>query len=336
MFMGLSTFSPYVLALLLAAYGFACSNSKPEPTGGGETKKPGEKSDDDKDDGKDGGKEDGEDGSTGGKGDSLGGSAQGENGGDVEEDGESSSDPKAGCGAGDFSQTIQSANIRFQGVAGKVFSTEYNVVVKGSIAFQGGADGLTTTSRFDIISSDPDNAADKASDEIQKVTGSRASTPAAATEDMPCGVYPVTKIVEQTGAHATTTNFSPALPYFLSPLMSKTRFNKDFPSAKTFSGLSVSVASTSNELIKSGQTASGSVTITPVSPETSFQDTEGRTVTVQAEYAYKIEFNFGNHETVNSFGLYKVATYYVKGGKFHVITVETGVEDAPVINYIGN
>lgn len=334
--MGLSTFSPYVLALLVAAYGFACSNSKPEPTGGGETKRPGEKSDGDEEDGKEDGKDGDDDGSTGTDGDSLGGSAQGENGGSVEEDGESSSDPKAGCGSGDFSQTIQSANIRFQGVAGKVFSTEYNVVVKGSIAFQGGANGLTTTSRFDILSADPDNAADKASDEIQKVTGSRTSTPATAAEDMPCGVYPITKIVEQTGAHATTTNFSPALPYFLSPLMSKTRFNKDFSSAKTFSGLSVTVASTNNELIKGGQTASGSVTITPVSPEASFQDTEGRTVTVQAEYAYKIEFNFGNHETVNSFGLYKVATYYVKGGKFHVITVETGVDDAPVINYIGN
>jgi hypothetical protein len=328
--MGLSTFSPYILPLLLAAYGFACSNSKPEPVAGGETKKPGEKSDDDDD------KDDDKDDSSSSKGDSLGGSDQGEGSEAVEEDGESSSDPKAGCGSGDFSQTIQSANIRFQGVAGRVFSTEYNVLVKGSITLQGGANGLTTTSRFDIISADPANAADKASDQIQKVTGSRTSTPGTATEDMPCGVYPVTKIVEQTGAHATTTSFTPALPYFLSPLMSKTRFIKDFPSAKTFSGLSVSVASTSNELIDNGQTASGSVTITPVSPETSFQDTEGRTVQVQADYAYKIEFNFGDHETVNSFGLYKVATYYVKGGKFHVITVETGVGDAPFINYIGN
>ena len=72
------------------------------------------------------------------------------------------------------------------------------------------ASGMTTTSKFDIISADPPNASEKASEEIQKVTGSRKTT-AGENKDLPCGFFPVSKIVEQTGTHATTTEFTDAI-----------------------------------------------------------------------------------------------------------------------------
>lgn len=231
-----------------------------------------------------------------------------------------------------FAQVIQSANVPYRGQAGRAFSTEYTVVVQSTLNFSGNTQALTTQSTFNLISANPPNAADKAQRELVKVTGSRQAI-ISVSEGMPCGVIGVSRIVETTGDHASTIEFTPSLPYLVSPNMTRERFGTEFGVARTFDNLRLTVVSTTNSKLTPGATAVGSVTITPINPQARFNDTAGQSVAVDADYAYRIEFNFGDFETVTNFGLYKVATYYVAGGQFRLINTETGVQEAPFINY---
>jgi hypothetical protein len=149
-----------------------------------------------------------------------------------------------------------------------------------------------------------------------------------------CSTFPAVKIEERTGVHSTTISFDPPIPYLVSSKLSKKRFQKEFSETRRFNNIKAKVLSTSNSKISSGRTYSGSVTISPVSPSTSFTDTQGRQQSINASYAYRIEFDFGNYEQTSALGLYKVATYYVRNGKYIAIIVESGISDAPIINFI--
>lgn len=273
--------------------------------------------------------------------------------GSIEDGGEDSTDgPWAGCGYTSYDtkdplakQSISSAPIRFHGFAGTIFSSEYTVYATGTLNFDISLGAIATTSNFTVTSADPPNAMSKAQGEAAKINGTRKATPVSASkleelfksgsyQGITCGLIPITGMTETTGDHATTVTFDPPLPYLLPPVMSKTRFAKEFSETRTFSGINAKVVTSTGDKVSTGQSISGSASIVPVDASATFTNTEGAVVTVDADYAFRIEFDFGSHETTNALGLYKVATYYVVDGEYRVINVETGVTEAPKIDFI--
>lgn len=328
-------FQCIIASTFVLLIGVACSNSRPDTAGSGATAKEKSKKDGSDDDSGDqsSGSKNSADGSTGSDQANSQNSLNGATGSATM--GENPDDPLAGCGGASFTQAIDSANVPYKGQAGRVFSTDFTVVVKGAINFSGSPASLTTQSMFELISADPNNAAERARNELNKVTGSRQVN-LAMDSTLPCGILAASRLVEQTGEHATTIDFNPPVAYLISPKTTTNRFAEHFATARTFDNIKLTVTSTTNEKLQPGTSVDGSVSITPVPSKTTFNDTSGRNITIDADYAYRIDFNFGDHETVNNFGLSKVATYYIKDGNFKVITIETGVNEAPVINYITN
>ncbi len=277
-----------------------------------------------------------------------------EDGKDVEDGGETFGDDGgganfSGCGvnsyaeAKSFSQQTSSANIPYHGSSGVIFSSEYTIQVKGTVGFQVGDGKVNLTNDFAIISASPPNAADKAKEELKKAIGQRtaeildASAWEAAAEawgGVTCGVIPVAKITEQTQAHQTVVTFDPPLPYFVSPVMTKARFEKEFPEQRTFAGIKATIVQTTNPKAQTGQTFTGTAYVRPIAGDTMIVENDGTQVKVDADYAYRLDFDFGSFEATAALGLNKLSTFYVKDGKFFAVSIETGITQAPSIHYV--
>lgn len=254
-----------------------------------------------------------------------------------------------GCGFSDFSaktafpvQKINSADLRFTGTAGSIFTTEYNVTVASTIGYSGDLAELKVSNAMRILNASPAKAQTEAQVEINKLTGSQTievlspkkweeNAKANDWDGIFCSVIPALKITEQTEAHFSEIEFSPPVPYLVSPLLNKSRFEKEIGSEKVFNDVEAHVVSTSNPKLSNGQKLQGSVTISSVNANTTYNSSEGTSRAISADYAYRMEFNFGDGST--QIGLNKAATYYVKKGKFVAVIVETGEQKAPFIQF---
>jgi len=134
--------------------------------------------------------------------------------------------------------------------------------------------------------------------------------------------------------NATEIEFNPPLPYIVMPMASRSRFELELPKSRTFSNIKAKVTRTTNPKLGGVSTREGSVTLSPAESSRTFTGSDGRNVDVRADYAFRLEFDFGNHETTEALGLYRTATYYVDSGRFIAITIETGIQGAPIVDYL--
>ncbi len=279
------------------------------------------------------------------------GKAEGDPLGENAEDGNNSAAGKfSGCGFDSFSaetkfnqQTISSANLRFTGTAGSsIFTTEYNVTIASKLTYNGDFQQLVVANAMNILDASPAKARTEAQVEINKLTGDQKIdilSPKKWQEyakdndwdDIFCSILPATKIMEQTEAHFSEIEFTPPVPYLISPLISAARFEAEIGKGKSFSDIEAHVVTTTNPKLSNDQKLQGSVTITPADAKTTYTSSEKSQRTVSADFAYRIEFKFGDGST--QIGLNKAATYYIKKGKFAAIIIETGEEKAPFIQF---
>lgn len=254
-----------------------------------------------------------------------------------------------GCGFSEFStktsladQKINSANLRFTGTAGSIFTTEYNVTVASTVGYSGDFAKLKVSNTMQILDASPAKARTEAQVEINKLTGSQTidvlspkkweeNAKANDWDDIFCTVIPALKITEQTEAHFSEIEFSPPVPYLVSPLVSKSRFEKEIGNEKVFNNIQAHVVSTSNPKLSNDQKLDGKVTISLVDASTTYKSSEGTSRSISADHAYRMEFDFGDGST--QIGLNKAATYYVKKGKFVAVIIETGEQKAPFIQF---
>ena len=125
-----------------------------------------------------------------------------------------------------------------------------------------------------------------------------------------CVVAPTKSITMVSGEGKTVkVTFDPPLPQSISPKAMPSRYQKELPTARTFTNIKTKVESSTDSRVGSGTAFTGNVRIEPV-PAMLSVPTRG--VNVQAAVAYKITLSgFGTDDQMAAMGLVREQTFFI-------------------------
>lgn len=165
-------------------------------------------------------------------------------------------------------------------------------------------------------------AKDKFAVELDKIFGelsaSREETDGSNTKALQnwpdCSVIPVTRITHTSkNSTKTVVDFSPGLPYIVSPILSLVDIRNTFKEKIKLSGITATIIETGNSGLAAGtKIEEGMVSIEPV-PDLNLPN----------KFALKFVFNFTNKEQTLRLGLFPSVTYTIDGNSISSIDLHT-------------
>jgi hypothetical protein len=116
----------------------------------------------------------------------------------------------------------------------------------------------------------------------------------------------------------------------VSPKADAGRYAAELATARTFSGIVATVESSDNPVVPAGQTYTGTVTVSPITP--SFATTvAGQPATVTADLAYEVKIDFGSVAVTNALGLKPSTKFYIDttNHTYKVVVADVGDPTTP-------
>lgn len=255
----------------------------------------------------------------------------------------------AGCG---FTQTAASnsstqlfgANLRstLSKLSGRN-TISWVVTATSDMAISAAVGQSEISMSFDVVDGTPSRAKAKAesnvakyandttfksvsNEKIQNLLGRGAQNPA-------CGILMANRVEVKSNGGATYINadFSKPFPYLLSTTLSASRALRELAEPIVIDNIKATVKSNDPEVTQGGASRTGKVSINLINPKRTITDSNGKSTTFEAEYAYRVSSKFDGASSV--WWLDQISDYYVKNGEIIGTVVQIPKNEIKVIVY---
>jgi len=237
------------------------------------------------------------------------------------------------CKSAAINQDLRTDTIVYTGKKGLF---KYDVKANSTVHIQAGVGSLEVSSQFNLVEA-PSSGRDEANNILRKLSGLRLGDLFRGSWEkfyseqshptVKCSVFPIVSMTERSGdGTESVVSFSPALPYLVSPSEDMATYQTELANGMIMKNIKATVTKRNDDNVTDGQVIDGQVSIQKA-PQNSITQ-------YGADTGYTVIVDFGgSFEITAALGLLYKATYYIKGGTFIKVVVETGNDKVPTLEY---
>ena len=217
-------------------------------------------------------------------------------------------------------------------------SGNYVVSIKTHIHIHATLNETLQETSFDVSGS-PQQAVDQAKAQVQGQNGNSLSKSLSTQEraelmgknkewaGVLCTISPTREVQITRGGTKKVLTFDPPLPSSVSPKADPARYQAEIGSGRTFTNIKLTVSESVDPAVPPGQSVTGTVTITPVTPTLTL-DAGTSQQTFQTDMAYKIDIDFGGPAQTAKLGLLPSAVFFVSNQARDLKVIVADTQDA--------